>query len=71
MKTYKVTIYPVTPWTVRVNAKSEKQAVKKAMELEGPAIYAYQNEQDEEWFPDITEWPNIGKNGQIDVEEDE
>lgn len=70
MKTYKVTIYPVTPWTVKVKAKSEKEAKKKALELDGPPCYAFEQDSDE-WKHDIMEWPNIGINGQIDVEEDE
>lgn len=71
MKTFKVTIYPVTPWTVRVRARSEKAAKKKALALEGPAAYAFHGDDLEEWEHDIWEWPNIGKNGQVDVEEEE
>lgn len=71
MKTYKVTIYPVTPWTVRVEAKNKKQAIKKAMELEGPSCYSFHGDNIDEWGHDIYEWPNIGNDGQIDVEKDE
>lgn len=69
MKTYRVTIYPVT-WTVRVEANNEEDAKKKALELEGPAVYAFHGDDTDEWEHDISEWPNIG-NGQVDVEEDE
>lgn len=69
MKTYKVTIYPVTAWTVTIKAKSEKAAKKKALELDGPAAYTFYDE--DEWKPEIWEWPNIGKNGTVDVEEQE
>lgn len=66
-KDYKVTIYPVTPWQITVAASSEEEAKEIALELEGPEMYAYQDV--DEWSHDISEWPNIGKNGQIDVEE--
>lgn len=65
MKTYKVTIYPVTPWTVKVKAESEEEAKKIALDLEGPPEYAFHGE--EEWKHEILEWPNIGK-GTVDVE---
>lgn len=69
MKTYKVTIYPVTPWTVRVGAKNENEAKQKALELDAPPCYAFERDT-EEWEHDILEWPNIGINGQVDIEED-
>lgn len=68
---YKVTIYPVTPWTVRVEAKNKKEAKRKALELDGPACYAFHGDALDEWEHDILEWPNIGIDGQIDIEEDE
>jgi hypothetical protein len=70
-KIFEVTIYPVTPWKVRVEARSEKEAKKKALNLDGPTLYAYQlNPELEEWVPDIMEWPNIGKNGEVYIEEE-
>lgn len=67
MKTYKVTIYPITPWTVQVEANSEKEAKEIALDLEGPVVYAHHGDNLEEWEHDISEWPNIGS-GQVDVE---
>lgn len=66
MAKYKVTIYPQVGWTCIVKAKSEKEAKKKALELEGPPEYVRHNE--EEWMSEILEWPNIGINGQVDIE---
>lgn len=72
MKTYKVTIYPVVPWTVRVEAKNEEEAKKKALLLDGPEMFAFQiNPELEEWVPQIWEWPNIGPKDTVDIEEEE
>lgn len=68
MKTYKVTIYPVTPWTVLVEAETEEEAKLIALDFEGPAMPAYFGSQ-MDWYHDISEWPNIGNDGQVDVEE--
>ena len=68
MKTFKVTIYPVTPWTVRVEAKNEKEAKIKALNLDGPNMYIHDDL--DEWFHDITDWPNIGDKGEVYIEED-
>jgi len=70
LKNYKVTIYPVTPWVVTVEANSEEEAKAKALELEAPTSYAFHKDNVEEWGHDILEWPNIG-NGQVDVEEED
>ena len=69
MKTYKVTIYPVTPWTISIEANNEKEAKEKALSWEGPAMYAYLDDDLEEWKHDISEWPNIGKDGEVYIEE--
>lgn len=66
MAKYQVTIYPVTTWTVTVEAKSAAEAKKIALELEGPAEPMMYDEG--EWRHEILEWPNIGKNGQVDIE---
>ena len=66
MAKYQVTIYPVTPWTIVVEAKSAKEAKKIALDLEGPSEPMMCDES--EWNHEILEWPNIGINGQIDIE---
>ena len=66
MKKYKITIYPITTWSVVVDAKSEKEAKEKAFKLEGPSELMIHNEN--EWKHEILEWPNIGINGQVDIE---
>lgn len=70
MKTYKVTIYPVTPWTVRVEAESEDEAKDRALELESPDVFSFQEEELDKWGHDIMEWPNIGDNGIVETEEE-
>jgi hypothetical protein len=67
MKSFKVTIYPVTPWSIIINAKNEAAAKKKALNLDGPSMYCHYD--DDEWRPEIDEWPNIGKNGEVYIEE--
>ena len=70
-KIFEVTIYPVTPWKVRIKAKNEEDAKKKALSLDAPELYAYQmNPELEEWVPDIMEWPNIGGKGEDYIEEE-
>jgi hypothetical protein len=69
MKTYKVSIYPVTNWTVNVEANSEEEAKAKALALDGPAEYAFLGDCNDEWKAEIWEWPNIGTDGQVDIEE--
>ena len=71
MKRFKVTIYPITPWTVEVEAETEKEAKEYALGLEGPTVYALHDmfyDDTDEWRHDILEWPNIGPKGQVDVE---
>ena len=68
MKRFKVTIYPVTPWSVEVEADSEEDAKEYALGLDGPTVYAFHGDNTDEWEHDILEWPNIG-NGTVDVEE--
>lgn len=68
MKTFKVSIYPQTVWTVRVEAENEEEAKKKALALDGPSEIITD---DYEWHAEIWEWPNIGPEGQVDVEEEE
>ena len=69
MKTYKVSIYPETVWTVKVEAESEEDAKAKALALEGPAEYSFFGDDTDEWYYEILEWPNIGPKGQVNVEE--
>jgi hypothetical protein len=69
MKTYKVSIYPVTNWTVNVEANSEEEAKAKALALDGPTEYAFLGDAKDEWKAEIWEWPNIGTDGQVDIEE--
>ena len=68
MRQYKVTIYPVTPWSVTVEAKTEEEAKEIALNLDGPTVYSFHSSL-EEWQHDICEWPNIGT-GNIDIEEE-
>ena len=65
MALYKVSIYPETQWDITVEAESEEEAKKKALEADGPTTYGHMT--DDEWQAQIWEWPNIG-NGQVDVE---
>jgi hypothetical protein len=71
MKTFKVSIYPQTNWVVRVEAENEEEAKTKALALDGPAEYSFLGDDTDEWHAEIWEWPNIGPEGQVDVEEDE
>ena len=68
MKNFKVTIYPQTAWVMNVEAENEEEAKTKALDAEGPIDYAFAEDLDE-WHPEIWAWPNIGVNGQVDVEE--
>lgn len=68
MKTFKVTIYPTTNWTIEVEAENEKEAKEKALATEGPSEAGYFGHESD-WNPEIWEWPNIGPNGQVDIEE--
>lgn len=68
MKTFKVTIYPVTPWITHVEAENEEEAKEIALGLEGPETPSFHGSSLNEWEHDIMEWPNIG-NGTVDVEE--
>lgn len=67
MKSFKVSIYPQTVWSVEVEAENEEEAKKKALDLEGPSEPGYKSEN--EWYPEIWEWPNIGPKGEVNVEE--
>lgn len=67
-KRFRVTIYPVTPWTVEVEADTEDEAKDVALGLDGPPVYAFRSDNLDEWVHDIMEWPNIG-NDTVDIEE--
>jgi len=58
MAIYKVRINIPTDWEITIEASSEEEAIKKALEADAPAQLAYQD--DDEWQHDILEWPHVG-----------
>lgn len=71
MKRYKVTVCVETPYSTIVDAKTEEEAIKKALEREGPADAAYLEDiQESEWASDgLWEFPNLGKDESPEIEE--
>lgn len=57
MALYTVRITIPTEWVMTVDASSEEEATQKALEAEAPTQYAHYDE--DEWAPDITEWPHV------------
>jgi len=70
-KKYKVTVYVMTPYSTIVEADTEEDAIKNALEREGPALLVhYDNVRDFEWTSEgVDEFPNLGINEQPEVEE--
>jgi len=68
---YRVTVYVESPYYTEVEAATEEEAIKIALEREGPSIPAYtMNLEEEEWVPDhLLEFPNLGRNEKPEVEE--
>jgi hypothetical protein len=58
MPKYKVAITVPTQWVAKVEADSEEDAVKKAMELDAPPELSYLEDAEDEWKHEIYEWPN-------------
>jgi len=69
---YKVTVYVMTPYyTVVEDVETEEEAVKIALERQGPAMPSnLYNYAEEEWVADgVCEFPNLGKDEKPEVEE--
>ena len=71
MKQFKLTVYVVTPYCTIVEAETEKEAIKISLERSPPPIPAYHEDPMEyEWAADgLSEFPNLGKNEEPEVEE--
>lgn len=67
---YKATVYVMTPYCTIIEAKSEEEAIKKALERDAPPIPAYHEDPMEyEWAADgLYEFPNLGKNEIPEIE---
>jgi len=57
MATYKIKMTLPTQWVITTEASSEEEAIQKALKADPPSQLAYQD--DDEWQPDIMEWPFV------------